>query len=308
MVDVKDLKSARLIAIGHIVVGILLIVFGIVDRVEGYFWTGEGCFGIWCGVWMIVTGSLGIPGSNRERNSSSQAFAAAFMGCAITSAVFGGIVIICFSISIAMYRTSPWYEDDFYQRYWYNYDAEMAVTVITLILGIVEFGIGIWAAVLCCNMNACQCCAVQGGQAPSMVYVSNQGMVYGAGGAPMGIPVQTAGGVVMVPVSSSGGVGGHPQTVQMPGGGVMQVVTQPQMYQAPISGAVSMQPQMIQVPTSGAGAVSMQPQMVQVPTSGAQGGPAPMVQVPPTGNPQGPPEFVRVTTDGPVPEEKVPLP
>ena len=139
-----------------------------------------------------------------------------------------------------------------------------------------------------------------------MVYVSNQGMVYGAGGDPLGIPMQTADGVV--PVYSSGGVGGHPQTVQMPGGGVMQVVTQPQMYQAPISGAVSMQPQMIQVPTSGAGAVSMQPQMVQVPTSGAQGGPAPMVQVPPTGNPQGPPEFVRVTTDGPVSEEKVPLP
>ena len=52
MVDVKDLKSARLSAIGHIVVGILLMVFGIVDRVEGYFWTGEGCFGIWCGVWV----------------------------------------------------------------------------------------------------------------------------------------------------------------------------------------------------------------------------------------------------------------
>ena len=52
MVDVKDLKSARLIAIGHIVVGILLMVFGVVDRVEGYFWTGEGCFGIWCGVWV----------------------------------------------------------------------------------------------------------------------------------------------------------------------------------------------------------------------------------------------------------------
>ena len=47
-----------------------------------------------------------------------------------------------------------------------------------------------------------------------MVYVSNQGMVYGAGGDPLGIPMQTADGVV--PVYSSGGVGGHPQTVQMP--------------------------------------------------------------------------------------------
>lgn len=302
MVGVKDLKAARLIAIAHIVVGILLVIFGIVDRVEGYFWTGEGCFGIWCGVWMILTGSLGIPGSNRERNSSSQAFAAAFMGCAITSAVFGGIIILCYSIAIGMYRTSPWYEDDFPERYWYNYDAEMAITVITLILGIVEFGIGIWAAVLCCNMNPCQCCAVQGGQAPSMVYVSNQGMVYCAGAAPMAIPMQTAGGVVMVPVSSSGGVGGHPQTVQMPGGSVMQVVSQPQMYQAPMAGAV------VQVPTSGAGALGGQAQMVQMPTSGAQGGQAPMVQVSQMGNPEGPPEFTRVTPDVTVLAEKEPLP
>ena len=102
-----------------------------------------------------------------------------------------------------------------------------------------------------------------------MVYVSNQGMVYGAGGDPLGIPMQTADGVV--PVYSSGGIGGHPQTVQIPGGCVMQVVTQPQMYQAPM-----------------AWAVSIQPQMVRVPTSGAQEGPAPMVQVPLTRNPRGP--------------------
>ncbi|PFX14260.1 hypothetical protein AWC38_SpisGene21598 [Stylophora pistillata] len=144
--------------------------------------------------------------------------------------------------------------------------------------------------------------------APSMVYVSNQGMVYCAGAAPMAIPMQTAGGVVMVPVSSSGGVGGHPQTVQMPGGSVMQVVSQPQMYQSPMAGAVSMQPQMVQVPTSGAGALGGQAQMVQMPTSGAQGGQAPMVQVSQMGKPEGPPEFTRITPDVTVPAEKEPLP
>ena len=46
------LKIARLVALAHVIVGVLLFIFGIVDRVEGYFWTGEGCFGIWCGVWV----------------------------------------------------------------------------------------------------------------------------------------------------------------------------------------------------------------------------------------------------------------
>ena len=48
----KTLKIARLVALAHIVVGVLLFIFGIADRVHGYFWTGEGCFGIWCGVWV----------------------------------------------------------------------------------------------------------------------------------------------------------------------------------------------------------------------------------------------------------------
>ena len=77
------------------------------------------------------------------------------MGCAITSAVFGGVIIICFSISIAQYH----YYDYWYDlNYWYNYDAEVAITAITLILGIAEFAIGILAAVLCCYITSCECC------------------------------------------------------------------------------------------------------------------------------------------------------
>jgi len=75
------------------------------------------------------------------------------MGCAITSAVFGGVIIICFAISIAQYNYYDyWYGD---LNYLYNYDAELAITAITLVLGIVEFAIGICAAVLSCNIISC---------------------------------------------------------------------------------------------------------------------------------------------------------
>ena len=98
-----------------------------------------------------------------------------FMGFSITSAVFGGIIISSYSRAIAFYRNDyrfvyeQGYNDynptDSYQ-YNYglrrvrkdNFDTEMALSAIILILGIVEFVIGIWAAVCLCMMKSCTCC------------------------------------------------------------------------------------------------------------------------------------------------------
>ena len=83
--------------------------------------------------------------------------AGVFMGFSITSAVFGGIIIISYSVAIAIYS------QEYNYRYGYRYrdrkyDAEMAITAIILLLGIVEFAIGIWAAICCCMMKPCTCC------------------------------------------------------------------------------------------------------------------------------------------------------
>jgi len=53
-------KMARFLAIAHIIVGFLLISFGIADGVTSIsyhstiydFWTGYIFFGIWIGVWV----------------------------------------------------------------------------------------------------------------------------------------------------------------------------------------------------------------------------------------------------------------
>jgi len=53
--SVMAAKMARLLALAHIVVGILLICFGIADRLVEYHysWTGELYqFGIWIGLWV----------------------------------------------------------------------------------------------------------------------------------------------------------------------------------------------------------------------------------------------------------------
>ena len=98
------------------------------------------------------------------------------MGFSITSAVFGGAIIISYSIAIAVYEDDydytydPYYNDyngygptdDYIYRSRVrvrhdHFDAEMALSAIILILGIVEFAIGIWAAVCLCIMKPCTC-------------------------------------------------------------------------------------------------------------------------------------------------------
>ena len=48
----KVANMARNLAIVHIIVGFLLICFGIADRVVECFWTGYGGYGIWMGIWV----------------------------------------------------------------------------------------------------------------------------------------------------------------------------------------------------------------------------------------------------------------
>ena len=78
------------------------------------------------------------------------------MGFSITSAFFGGVIIISYSVAIFFY--SHFYRDNRYGYRDRKYDAEMAIGAIILVLGIVEFAIGIWAAICCCMMKPCTCC------------------------------------------------------------------------------------------------------------------------------------------------------
>ena len=80
------------------------------------------------------------------------------MGFSTTSTVFGGIIIVAYSISISEYRE----ERDGYGRI-RNYHAKMAISVCMLLLGIAEFVIGIWAPMCCflmlrCFGGFCTCC------------------------------------------------------------------------------------------------------------------------------------------------------
>ena len=74
-----------------------------------------------------------------------------FMGFSIVSVVLAGIMIGFYSgLTIAWYA---YYIDEDYKKHGSRnseYDAVVALSVIILILGVVEFIIGIWAAVSVC--------------------------------------------------------------------------------------------------------------------------------------------------------------
>ena len=79
------------------------------------------------------------------------------MGFSISSAVLGGVIIICYSIMFANASYS-WYYDLYgygYRYKRYSYSAKMALAAVILTLGIVEFGIGIWVSICLCLMKPC---------------------------------------------------------------------------------------------------------------------------------------------------------
>ncbi|XP_074607308.1 uncharacterized protein LOC141860177 isoform X1 [Acropora palmata] len=246
------LSMIRVLAIFHIVVGALLIIFGIADGVtavlghEYMFVAGYGFYGVWIGIWMCIAGGLGIPGSTSERTPSRNCFAGVFMGFSITSAVLGGIIIIAYSVTIASASYSRYYyvynyrygqygynRYRTYQYQRYSYDAKMGLAAVILILGLIEFGTGIWVSICLCMMKPC--CS------------GSQQQTAALPGSTAGYPVAQAvgGGSVAVPMQASGvtfqtqAFYGYPQAGQTSIGGPVPfqaVASQPQHVVATSSG------------------------------------------------------------------------
>ncbi|XP_015757490.1 PREDICTED: uncharacterized protein LOC107336920 isoform X2 [Acropora digitifera] len=199
-------SMVRILAIIHIVVGALLILFGIADGITtvlgtGYmFQAGNGFYGVWIGTWMCIAGGLGIPGSTSERTPSRNCFAGVFMGFSITSAVFGGIIIIAYSVTIAYANYRRYYYDYYgyygyarsyrYQRY--SYSAKMGLAAVILILGIIEFATGIWVSICLCVMKPC--CTVS--EQPTVAFhgsTPGYAVAQGVDGVAVAVPLQASG-------------------------------------------------------------------------------------------------------------------
>ncbi|XP_073250864.1 uncharacterized protein [Porites lutea] len=127
------LRGAWFIALTHIVVGMLLFVMAIMDRLYGRDPGIERFYlGISSGVWMSITGGLGILSRKRRRTSNYSCecqLAGLFKGFAIASAMFGAVVIYMYGDSLC------------YSKFKLC-EREKAFSTVILVLGIVECLIG----------------------------------------------------------------------------------------------------------------------------------------------------------------------
>ncbi|XP_029205593.2 uncharacterized protein LOC114969454 [Acropora millepora] len=166
-------SRVRVLAITHILVGVLLVVFGIADAVTqdiygNHFNGREGFFGFATGLWMCIAGGLGIPASTPQRTQRRNYFAGIFMGFAITSAVCGGLIIIMYGTTLgtaSCQRYCDPFDRDGYRhhnvtvgpklQYTYSYETKLGLAAVILTLGIIEFGTGIWVSIYLCVMKPC---------------------------------------------------------------------------------------------------------------------------------------------------------
>lgn len=183
----------RFLAFLQCVVGFLMIVFGIVDKAKNDLFTSDVTFGIWIGLWVLVTGCIGIAASSRKHPVPEQSLVGTYMAFSIVSAVFAATIIICYSAVLGTEIPDKNKCHFYYSYYSYSYqyrsyqrfyscpssrvkDIRIGISVVLLLLGIAEFTVAIWSSILLCK--ACACCYDTSGQTAAqgpgqVVYMRN---------------------------------------------------------------------------------------------------------------------------------------
>ncbi|KAM7433658.1 hypothetical protein ABFA07_016122 [Porites harrisoni] len=101
----SHLKYAWFIALTHIVVGMLLLVSGILDRLYNDILLERLNLAVFCGVTMCITGGLGILARKNAREMTCctrKSLAETFLGFDIVSSVFGGVVFVSYGFVTAI--------------------------------------------------------------------------------------------------------------------------------------------------------------------------------------------------------------
>ncbi|XP_031558995.1 membrane-spanning 4-domains subfamily A member 8-like isoform X1 [Actinia tenebrosa] len=200
--------------ITQLIIGVLCFLFGIADiattiaerRITASL---ISAIPIWGGIWICVTGIIGICAVRRARfgrsgciccdNGSPEVYTTqgnccaslkcmigVYMGLSITASVIAALMIMCYALTLS------WHADRS-TKYAFVY-----IAWIMMFLSIGAFGVAIWASVCCCKII---CCGQNPQSAPvgPVVYTQTQGppvayiIVQGPNGTPVAIPAQTSG-------------------------------------------------------------------------------------------------------------------
>ncbi|CAK8693105.1 unnamed protein product [Clavelina lepadiformis] len=161
----KNLKSIFILGITETVLGVLIAILGAVVMVlfssRATINVGEG---LWCGIWVIIAGVLGIFAG---RNNTTLSLINAHLGLSITATVFSGIQV-CIDSSVASAF-----------GVYYAGSTPHGLFSCLAIFGFISFVLLITSSALCCSSSPNTCCgsccgAPSGGPPPQTMHVVTQ--------------------------------------------------------------------------------------------------------------------------------------
>jgi len=183
-----NVKSIRGLGITQIVIGALTVLLGIIAIAVfeyGYWVNGSGS-GIWFGIWILITGIIGVMSAKNPQQTSLNGVN---MGFSIVCCVVSFFVGIFYIVALVYYSNceSYWsynhWTSSRYQRYdpcYNDKDSGTAIYAILMILMIAEFFISMAVSIVCCQNGCCRSSAAGGviiQQQPGPTIVSSTGVV-----------------------------------------------------------------------------------------------------------------------------------
>nr|XP_058955075.1 uncharacterized protein LOC131782362 [Pocillopora verrucosa] len=137
--------SMRNLGIVHIVFGILLTIFGIAEfqvtsktNVFLRYFLSKGetyYFGVWIGIWMLVTGIVGVFASRKDHKICI----GTFIFLSIVSSLFGVMIIVAYGTYLSLIWIVA-----------ILFPLPVAIAGAIAVLGLIEFIVGLWAAIHSC--------------------------------------------------------------------------------------------------------------------------------------------------------------
>lgn len=192
-----NIPVIRGLGITQIVIGALNIILGIavIPALSAGYWVNSSGSGIWFGIWILITGIIGVLSSKSPQNRGLNG---TNMGFSIVCTVVSFFVGIFFAVAVAYFAACNEYNS--YNRYDYRYryrngcygdkGAGTALYALLLISMIAEFFISMVASIYCCQGGCCQqstagAVIIQQQAQPTYITTSSAGVVTSQYAPPM---------------------------------------------------------------------------------------------------------------------------
>ncbi|CAH3022931.1 unnamed protein product [Porites evermanni] len=170
----------RGLAITQVIFGSSMIVAGITSILGAIdHWSTKAGFGMWVGIWVLISGLLGCIGA-KDVTNPNKCMIGCFMGFSITACVIAGIMFICYCVTLQeLSLITHCKADDFWwnlDKYCYsrserkNASFGLKVGSCQLAFSVVVFFVALASSIYCCKAV---CCGV-----PPLGSVTSQQVMY----------------------------------------------------------------------------------------------------------------------------------